>query len=91
MLEAPAALFMADFGKPVVWGTYVATGILDMPDDVLMGGMVVSTDYRLTVPADALPGLDSQQTIAVGGVAYSVRHVRAADDGAFVHVFLSKI
>ena len=82
---------MADFGKPVVWGTYVASGILDMPEDLLMGGMVVSTDYRLTLPADALPGIDSQEALTVAGVAYTVRHVRAADDGAFVHVFLSKV
>lgn len=90
LAEVPAALFMADFGRPVVWGAYVTTGILDAPDNLLMNGMVVSTDYRLAYPAGDLPGLDYGDSITVDGVVFTVREARAVDDGAFMHATLSK-
>ena len=41
-------VFMADFGLSCTAGATTAKGILDMPGEVVAGGMVLSTDYSLT-------------------------------------------
>ena len=42
-------LFLQDFGKLVSAGAVTGLGILDMPGQVIADGMVINTDYRLTV------------------------------------------
>lgn len=87
----PDAVFLQDWGVPVVYGTQNATGILDMPSQILDGGMVVSTDYKLTFSTADLPGLDAEDSLIVNGAAYTVRNVRMMSDGAFSEAILSKV
>lgn len=84
-------VFLADFGVAVTDGTTTTTGVLDMPSEVIAGGMVITTDYALTVKASVYPNLKYGDALTVGGVSYTVREVRAQDDGQFSIVYLSKV
>ena len=83
--------FLADFGVTVTDGTTTATGILDMPSEVIAGGMVITTDFSLTVRSDAFPNLKYDDPLTVNGGAYTVREVKLQDDGKFSIVYLSKV
>ena len=83
--------FLADFGVAVTNGVATTTGILDMPSEVIAGGMVITTDYALTVKTGAFPNLGYADALTVDGAAYTVREVRAQDDGKFAVVYLSKV
>lgn len=82
--------FLADFGVTVSDGVTTTTGVLDMPSEVIAGGMIITTDYTLTIKAGVYPNLKYQDSLTVGGAAYTVREVRLLDDGAFATVYLSK-
>ena len=85
------AVFLADFGVPVAWGSYSGKGILDMPSEIIAGGMVLTTDYQLTIKTSDFPGLIRGDSITVNGASYTVREARMVDDGVFSNVFLSKV
>lgn len=91
MIAESPDLFLADFGVPVVFGSYTGMGILDMPSEIIAGGMVLTTDYQLTVRTSTFPGMDRGDSITVNGVAYTIREARTQDDGVFSNVFLSKV
>lgn len=91
MLVENLDVFLSDFGVQVSDGVTTATGILDMPSEVIAGGMVITTDYALTIKASAFPNLKYPDPLTVGGAAYNVREVRAQDDGVFAIVYLSKV
>lgn len=91
MLSENLDVFLADFGVTVTNGTTTTTGVLDMPSEVIAGGMVITTDYALTVKSSAFPGLKYADALTVDGAAYTVREVRAQDDGQFSTVYLSKV
>ena len=82
---------LADFGVTVTNGVTATTGVLDMPSEVIAGGMVITTDYSLTVKASVYPNLKYADTLTVDGAAYTVREVCAQDDGKFAIVYLSKV
>jgi hypothetical protein len=84
-------VFLADFGVSVSDGVSTSIGTLDMPSEVIAGGMVITTDYALTVKAGAFPNLKYTDALTVDGAAYTVREVRAQDDGRFATVYLSKV
>ena len=83
-------VFLKDFGISVVWGRYSGLGILDMPTEIIAGGMVLTTDYHLTVKTADFPGIDNGQTITADGKSYVVREARMLDDGIFTTIFVSK-
>jgi hypothetical protein len=83
-------VFLNDFGVPVVYRGKSTRGILDMPTEVIAGGMVLTTDYALTVKAADVPGIGYNDPVTVGGVAYTVRETRLQDDGTFAIVYLQK-
>jgi hypothetical protein len=43
------SIFLADFGVSCTAGAVTALGILDMPGQVISDGMVLTTDYTLTM------------------------------------------
>lgn len=87
----PNSVFLQDFGVPVVYGTLQAIGILDMPTEIIDGGMVISTDYKLTFSTSDLPGLDAMEALTVNGTAYTVRSVKMMSDGQFSEAILSAV
>lgn len=82
--------FLADFGVSVTAGAVSGVGILDMPGEVIMDNMVVSTDYTLRVLASEFGSLGYGSSITVGGTAYTVRESRLLDDGVFLALSLQK-
>jgi hypothetical protein len=90
MITEDLSVFLNDFGVSVTAGAISGVGVLDMPGQVLAGGMVLSTDYTLTCKAADFGGLLYGDLITVNGVAYTVRETRLVDDGAFVEIGLQK-
>ena len=84
-------LFLMDFGVPVTTGAVTGLGILDMPSQVVADGMVLTTDYRLTVKTSQFGGLLYGDAITVDGVNYQVREAMKLDDGVFTELFLTKL
>lgn len=82
--------FLADFGVTVTDGVTATTGVLDMPSEVIAGGMVITTDYALTIKSSVYPTLKYGDSLTVGGAGYTVREARIQDDGAFTIVYLQK-
>ncbi len=91
MLSENLDVFLADFGVTVTDGTTTSQGILDMPSEVIAGGMVITTDYALTVKTIAFPTLKYDDALTVNGAAYIVREAKLQDDGTFTIAYLSKV
>jgi hypothetical protein len=83
-------LFLSDFGVPVAAGAVTGVGILDMPGQIVADGMVLTTDYMLTARSSEFGNLLYGAAVTVNGVDYTVREVRALDDGAFCELALQK-
>jgi hypothetical protein len=90
-LSEDLSVFLNDFGVSVTAGAISGVGVLDMPGQVLAGGMVLSTDYTLTAKADDFGGLLYGDAITVDGLNYSVRETRRLDDGKLVEISLTKL
>lgn len=84
-------VFLADFGVAVSSGSYSGLGILDMPSEIIAGGMVLTTDYQVTVKTSDFPVMNRGDSMTVDAVSYTVREARQTDDGKFTNVFLSKV
>jgi hypothetical protein len=84
-------LFLSDFGVPVSAGAVTGVGVLDMPSQVVADGMVLTTDYKLTVKTSVFGGLLYGDAITVDGIAYQVREAMKVDDGRFTELMLTKL
>lgn len=84
-------LFLLDFGVPVSTGAVTGLGILDMPSQIVADGMVLTTDYKLTVKTAQFGGLIYGDGVTVDGVNYQVREAMKVDDGSFTELFLTKL
>jgi hypothetical protein len=89
LLEDPA-IFLQDFGIPVDSGLVAGLGILDMPGEVIMNDLVISTDYSLRCESAKFGALAYGAPVEVDGTLYSVREVRRIDDGLMCEVSLSR-
>jgi hypothetical protein len=78
------------FGKPVVAGAVSGYGILDVPTQVIADGMVLTTEYKLTVRTDQFGSLKYGDAVTVDGAAYVVREPMLVDDGLLTEVLLTK-
>ncbi len=52
------------------------------PDESILDGLGVSTDYSIRYPAARLAGLGQGDTLEIDSVVYRVREVRAVGDGS---------
>jgi hypothetical protein len=74
--------------KTVTWvpaeGAEPQTAFVDFraPDETVLEGLGLSTDYGIRYPASVLAGLASGVTVVIAGQAYRVREVRAVGDGS---------
>tara|TARA_B100000214_G_scaffold335286_1_gene278475 strand:- start:3067 stop:3363 length:297 start_codon:yes stop_codon:yes gene_type:complete len=82
------------FGQKVHYAGGTKIGILDMPDQILSGDMIYSTDYVLQVKTTDFADLEIGETIKtdVNGIqtAFEVKGQRLLDDGKFTEITLSK-
>jgi hypothetical protein len=83
-------VFLADFGVSCTAGAVTALGILNMPGEVLMDGMVISTDYSLLAKAEDFGDLLYGSQISVNGVPFSVREATLQTDGRMVQLSLQR-
>jgi hypothetical protein len=82
--------FLTDFGVAVT-GTVSGTAVLDMPDQILAGGLAISTEYSIIGRYSVFGGLKYADTLTVDSVNYTVREVTKIDDGVFCRVALIKV
>lgn len=83
-------VYLDDFGVSCTSGGTTAKGILEQPDQILAGDMIISTEYELTAKTSDFGSLVSSDTITVDGTAFTVRDVRKENDGVFCRLSLSK-
>ena len=81
MIAEDLDVLFADFGVTASLGSLTAQVILDRPDDAILGGMQISTDYAITFQAAQLPAIKHGDPITVDGTPYTVREVTLLDDG----------
>lgn len=79
-----------DFGVDATVGATTGKVILDMPDQLLGDGNVISTEYKITFKTSLFATLAYDNSITVDGATYTVREVRKIDDGKFSEAVLSK-
>ena len=90
MITEDPDIFLSDFGVSVVAGAVASVGIFDMPGEVIMDNMIISTDYSLRVRASEFSTLGYGSAVVVDGGNYTVRESRLLDDGVFLQLSLQK-
>jgi len=85
------SVFLADFGVTTTAGAVSGLGLLDMPGELVLDGMVISTDYSLRCEASKFGGLIYGAEMTVDGVNYQVRDNRLIEDGKFCNITLLKV
>ena len=87
-------IYFADLGQEVIFNGRTYKGILNMPDEIFAGDVMISTDYVLTVQTKQFEDvvLGSILVIEVNGKRenYEVRSKRMEDDGKMSNISLSK-
>ena len=61
------------------------------PDDTILDGLALNTDYAITYPASVFVGLAAREMVLIDGVAYQVRDVRAVADGSEMRAKLTRL
>ena len=82
------------FAQEVEYSGGTKLGILDMPDQLLSGDMIYSTDYVLQVKTSDFTDLGIGETIStkLDGITtdFEVKGQRMLDDGKLTEITLSK-
>ena len=92
-----AAAARAGLLKEAIWapteGAEPQTVAVDFraPDETVLDGLGLSTDYSIRYPASLLAGLASGAIVTVEGQAYRVREVRAVGDGSEKRATLTRL
>ena len=94
-IDADLDIFLQKpFGQKVSYSGGTKMGILDMPDQILSGDMIYSTDYVLQVKTIDFTDLEIGETIetVVNGIdtEFEVKGQRLLDDGKLTEITLSK-
>ena len=61
------------------------------PDESVLDGLTLSTDYEMTYPVTALNGLAAREVVEVGGSSFQVRGIRAVGDGSELRAKLTRL
>ena len=83
--------FFGDFSENVFYDNETYIGILEQPDEIIADGVVLTTDYELTVKTADLGTIAFDAQIEVSNVKYKVRNVRKIDDGTLCKISLTKV
>ena len=94
-IDADLDVFLQEpFGQKVSYSGGTKMGVLDMPDQILSGDMIYSTDYVLQVKTIDFTDLEIGETIetVVNGIdtEFEVKGQRLLDDGKLTEITLSK-
>ena len=86
--------FYNEFGQIVYIGAFQKKGILNMPDEILAGDQIISTDYLLTVITKDFEdfGVGTTLEIDLAGelTEFEIRTKRMVDDGVMSEITMSK-
>jgi hypothetical protein len=83
-------VFFSDFADEVIYDNDTYIGQLDQPDEVIVDGRILTTEYELLVKTSDFSTIVFDKTIQVNGEEYSVRTMMKIDDGKFSKIMLSK-
>jgi len=83
-------VFFSDFADEVIYDNDTYIGQLDQPDEVIVDGRILTTEYELLVKTSDFSTIVFDKTIQVNGEEYSVRTMMKIDDGQFSKIMLSK-
>ena len=83
--------FFVDFSNNVEYKGVSYKGILEQPDELVADGIVMTTDYELTVKTSNFGNLDFDTEIFIDQIKYKVRNVRKIDDGTLSKISLTKV
>lgn len=83
-------VFFSDFSDEVIYDNDTYLGQLDQPDEVIVDGRILTTEYELLVKTSDFSTVVFDKTIQVNGEEYSVRTMMKIDDGKFSKIMLSK-
>jgi hypothetical protein len=61
------------------------------PNDTVLDGMALNTDYAITYPASVFAGLAVRDTVEIKRLRYQVRDARAIGDGSEIRARLARI
>ena len=61
------------------------------PDQDVLSGLGVSTEYEMTYPNSCMVGLKSREVVQIEDVVYQVREVMAVGDGSEVRAKLMRV
>ena len=61
------------------------------PDDTVLDGLTLSTEYVMTYPASGLDGLAVRVVVVIDGHSYQVRDIRAIGDGSEMRAQLTRV
>ena len=61
------------------------------PDETLLDGLTLSTEYVMTYPATAFVGLAAREVVEIGGSTFQVRDIRAVGDGSEIRAKLTRL
>jgi hypothetical protein len=61
------------------------------PDETVLDGLGLSTEYAIRYPAGVLIGLAAGETVTLEGQAYRVREIRAIGDGSEKRATLTRL
>ena len=92
-----AAAARARLLKPCIWrpsdGSPEQAPLVGFaaPDETLLDGLTLSTEYVMSYPASVLVGLTARETVEIDGQLFQVREIRAVGDGSELRAKLSRI
>lgn len=61
------------------------------PDETLLDGLALSTDYEMSYPSSTFVGLSVRELVDIDGQPYQVRDIRAVGDGSERRAKLTRI
>ena len=61
------------------------------PDDTVLDGLTLSTEYVMTYPASIFVGLAQREPVVIDGVTFLVRDIRAVADGSEMRAKLTRL
>ena len=82
--------FFSDFAFDATFNGITGRVLLDVPENIVADGNVISGDFQMTYKTGTFPGLAYHSSIDIEGTAYTVNEVYAAQDGAVTIATLSK-
>ena len=94
IIEENLDTYFLDLGQDVYFKGKKKKGLLNMPDEILAGDLMISTDYVLQVKTKDFTDLDIGETIRtnLNGILteFEVKGQRLLDDGKLTEIELSK-